>query len=558
MELIVGKNQSQAMPGMHETGEATLQILPSRDMLSTGGRTAMRPVCLIIRDGWGYSQNPEGNAVFAARTPNCDRYKFKYPWTLLECAGEPVGLPEGYQGSSEVGHLNMGAGRIVIQELKRIDDGLSTGELFKGDAWRKLVHQWMARESRLHLLGLLQDEGVHAHQEHLFKIMRRAREENPRGPIVIHPFLDGRDTPPRSCLEYLARLVQVMKEVGGCNIGTVMGRYYGMDRSRNWQLTDRAYHCIVACEGRKAVDAQTAVLKSYAEDRTPDGFEMGDEYIPPHVIGDYDGVRVSDCTLHTNYRQDRAIQLSQAFVDPKYPGQLRTRPTVTYVGLTRYWDEFKDYMLGAIDAGGAMKNLLGEIISNCGLRQLRIAETQKFRHVTSFFNGKRTAPYKNEDQVDIPSRFDPATFASHPEMEAYDVTDALLRRLVDNPYAFIAVNFANCDMVGHTGDLAAATKAVEIVDECMGRIIGRLLDLDAHVLITADHGNSEQMIDYRTGMTKTSHTLNPVEFIYVARDSQGKKLVHRGKLADIAPTILDLLGLDIPEEMTASNLIAPA
>jgi 2,3-bisphosphoglycerate-independent phosphoglycerate mutase len=515
----------------------------------------MRPVCLIIRDGWGYSQIPEGNAVLAAGTPNCDLYKFNHPWTLLDCAGEPVGLPDGYQGSSEVGHLNMGAGRIVIQELKRIDDGLSTGELFKADAWGKLVHHWTAHRSRLHLLGLLQDEGVHAHQEHLFKIMRRARQENPGGPIVIHPFLDGRDTPPRSCLEYLARLAQVMKEVGGCTIGTVMGRYYGMDRSRNWELTDTAYHCMVACEGRKAVDPETAVRKSYAEDRTPDGVEMCDEYIPPHVIGDYDGVRDGDCLLHTNYRQDRAIQLSMAFVDPKYPGHLKTRPAVTYVGLTRYWDEFNDYMLGAIDAGGGMKNLLGEVISNSGLKQLRIAETQKFRHVTSFFNGKLTTPYKNEDQIEIPSRFDPATFASHPEMEAYPVTDALLKRLDHNPYQFIVVNFANGDMVGHTGDIAAATKAIEIVDECVGRIVGRLLDLDAHILITADHGNSEQMIDYQTGVTKTSHTLNPVEFIYVARDSQGKKLVDRGKLSDIAPTVLYLMGLNRPEEMTARNLI---
>jgi 2,3-bisphosphoglycerate-independent phosphoglycerate mutase len=518
----------------------------------------MRPVCLIIRDGWGYCEYPEGNAVLAAKTPSCDGFKSQYPWTLLECAGEPVGLPEGYQGSSEVGHLNMGAGRIVIQELKRIDDGLSTGELFAGEVWKNLMRQWKERGSRFHLLGLLQDEGVHAHQEHLFKIMRRARQENPAGTIFIHPFLDGRDTPPRSCLEYLAILEQVMKEVGGCAIATIMGRYYGMDRSRNWNLTDMAYDCIVSCQGRRAADAQGAVQKSYAEDRTPDGFEMGDEYILPHVIGDYDGVRDNDCILHTNYRQDRAIQLSQAFVDPDYPGRLKVRPSVAYAGLTRYWDDFKNYMLGAIDAGGAMNHLLGEVIADAGLRQLRIAETQKFRHVTSFFNGKRTAPYDREDQVDIPSRFDPATFASHPEMEAWHVTEALLERLKENPYAFIAVNFANCDMVGHTGDMAAATRAVEIVDECVGRLIGPLLELDAHVLITADHGNAEQMIDCQTGMTKTSHTLNPVEFIWVARDSRGRKLIPRGKLSDIAPTVLALMGLPIPAEMTALNLIVPA
>ena len=517
----------------------------------------MRPVCLIIRDGWGYSENHEGNAVLAAKTPNIDFYKNNYPWTLLDCAGEPVGLPDGYQGSSEVGHLNMGAGRIVIQELTRIDDGLSSGKLFEVEQWQNLVANWKKHQSRLHLLGLLQDEGVHAHQEHLFKIMRRARQEYPDGPIIIHPFLDGRDTSPRSCLEYLAKLGPVMEEVDGCTIGTVMGRYYGMDRSRNWGLTDSAYHCIVACEGRKSPDVETAVRTSYAQDKTPDNVDMFDEYICPHVISGYDGVRDGDCILHTNYRQDRAIQLSMAFVDPAYPGKLKTKRAVTYVGLTRYWDEFDAYMLGAMDAGGGMERLLGEVISNAGLRQLRIAETQKFRHVTSFFNGKTTTPYENEDQVDVPSRFDPATFASHPEMEAYNVTTELLRRLEDNPYQFIVANYANGDMVGHTGDLDAAIQAITIVDECVGKVVDRLLELDAHILITADHGNSEQMIDYQTGMTKTSHTLNPVECIYVANDSKGKQLLDHGKLADIAPTVLFLMGLEIPVEMTARNLIVP-
>ena len=515
----------------------------------------MRPLCLIIRDGWGYSEKKEGNAVIAANTPNIDGYKSKYPWTLLECAGEPVGLPDGYQGSSEVGHLNMGAGRIVIQELKRIDDGLRTGELFEVANWKQLIANWLEHKSRLHLLGLLQDEGVHAHQEHLFKIMRRARKEYPEGPIIIHPFLDGRDTPPRSCLEYLATLKTVMQEVGGCTIGTVMGRYYGMDRSKNWKLTDMAYHCIVACEGRRFTDPETAVRESYHQDKTPDGVEMFDEYIPCYVIEGYDGIRDDDCVLHTNYRQDRAIQLSMAFMDPNYPGKLKTKPKVTYVGLTRYWDEFTEYMLGAMDKGGGMENLLGEVISNAGIRQLRIAETQKFRHVTSFFNGKTTTPYRNEDQVEVPSRFDAATFASHPEMEAYNVTEELLGRLRNTAYGFIVVNYANGDMVGHTGDMNAAIKAIQVVDQCVGKLVDHLLELDAHILITADHGNSEEMIDHQTGVTKTSHTLNPVELIYVAGDSPGRRLLDRGKLSDIAPTVLYLLGLEIPVEMTAQNLI---
>ena len=515
----------------------------------------MRPVCLIIRDGWGLNENPRGNAVMAASTPNIDYYKANYPWTSILTSGEAVGLPAGYQGSSEVGHLNMGAGRIVIQELKRIDDGLADGSIFQSEKWQKLVGNWKQSQSRLHLFGLLQDEGVHAHQEHLFKIMHRARSEYPEGRIILHPFLDGRDTPPRSTLEYIAKLKLVMAEVGNCRIGTAMGRYYGMDRAQNWDLTDRAFRCIVDAEGRPAATIEAAVEESYANDKTPDNVTMFDEYILPYVIGDYDGVHDGDSIMHTNYRQDRAIQLTRAFVDPQYPGKLARRPGVTYVGFTQYYDEFTDFMLGAMSKGGGMNKLLGEMISVAGLRQLRIAETQKFRHVTSFFNGKKTTPNLLEDQVEVPGRFDPATFASHPEMDAYNVTEELLKRLQDNPYAFIVVNYANGDMVGHTGDFNAAKKAIEIVDENVGVLVKRLLELDARILITADHGNSEQMIDYVTGMVKTSHTTLPVELIYVAGDAKGKKLKPGGKLADIAPTVLQLLGLEIPKEMTADCLL---
>ena len=473
----------------------------------------------------------------------------------MDCSGEAVGLPEGYQGSSEVGHLNMGAGRVVIQELKRIDDGLSTGELFQSEKWQSLIDNWKQNSSRLHLFGLLQDEGVHAHQEHLFKILRRARKEYPQGEIIIHPFLDGRDTPPRSSSEYLAKLLRILKEVGNCSIGTIMGRYYAMDRSKNWELTDTAYHCIVCAEGQRAIDPVEAVQASYETDKTPDGVDMFDEYIPPFCLGDYDGVKEGDSILHTNYRQDRATQLSKAFTDPGYPGTLKAKPSVVYVGLTRYYDEFTQYMMGPIDAGGSMENLLGEVISKAGIRQLRIAETQKFPHVTSFFNGKATTPYEYEDQISIEGRFDPATFASHPEMEAYRVTDELLKRLQNNPYGFIAVNYANGDMVGHTGNMDAAARAISVVDECTGKVVERLLELDAHILILADHGNSEELIDLETGMTKTSHSLNPVECIYVANDAPGTKLLPRGKLADVAPTVLHLMGLTIPPEMTADNLI---
>ena len=515
----------------------------------------MRPVVLIIRDGWGINPREQGNAVFAAQTPVIDRLKTRYPWSRLACSGEAVGLPEGYQGSSEVGHLNMGAGRVVIQELKRIDDGLSTGELFASPKWAALIANWKANNSTLHFMGLLQDEGVHAHQEHLFKLMRRARGEFAAGRMVIHPFLDGRDTPPRSTLEYLARLGQEMEAVGNCVIGTVQGRYYAMDRSKNYALTDEAYACLVEAKGRAAADAVGAVEASYAADLTPDKTPMTDEYIPPCVIGGYAGMRDGDSVMHFNYRQDRAIQLTQAFVCDDYKGSRAVRPKVAYLGFTRYWDEFTEYLLGAMGGEGGMPNLLGEVIAKAGLRQLRIAETQKFRHVTSFFNGKSTQPYAGEDQVDAGASFDPATFASHPEMDAAKVTTLLLEKLENNPYAFVAVNFANGDMVGHTGDFDAARKAVEIVDTCIGRLLPRLMELDAHVLITADHGNSEQMVDYVTGMVKTSHTLNDVECIYVARDAVGVRLAPQGKLCDIAPTVLSLMGLAIPQEMTAHSLI---
>ena len=515
----------------------------------------MKPVALIIRDGWGYREESEGNAVRAARTPNVDWYLANYPWMLIHASGEPVGLPEGYQGSSEVGHLNMGAGRIVIQELKRINDAMADGSLFEAEDFKRLVENCKTNNSRLHLMGLLQDEGVHAHCDQMFKIMRVVRKRGVEE-IIVHIFADGRDTPPRSTLQYIDQLNEFMKDVGNCRAGTLMGRYYGMDRSRDWDLTSTAFECIVNAAGREAESARAAVEESYAKDKTPDGVEMYDEYIPPYVIGDYDGVRDGDSVLHTNFRQDRAIQLSMAFVEDDYPGTRSRRPGCLYVGLTRYYNEFPRFILGAIDSGGGMKNLLGEVISNKGLKQLRLAETQKYRHVTSFFNGKSTKPYAGEDQIEVKSQYDPATFASHPEMNAYDVRDKFLEIVKGGcDYAFIVINFANCDMVGHTGDMAAATKAVEVVDECVGDCIKRLLELEGEILLTADHGNAEEMIDPNTKRVKTSHSLNPVELIYVSGKAKGKRLKSGGKLADVAPTALKLMNIDIPPEMTARQLI---
>ena len=515
----------------------------------------MRPACLIIRDGWGHNENPKGNAVLAAKKPYVDSLLEKYPWTLLDASGEPVGLPDGYQGSSEVGHLNMGAGRIVIQELKRIDDGLKDGSFFKLPKWGEMMAAWKKSGGTLHLLGLLQDEGVHAHQEHLFKIMHQARAENPGGRMRLHPFLDGRDTPPRSSPEYLAKLKLVMGEVGGdVAIGTMMGRYYAMDRSRDWALTDQAYRALTQAEGRPFKEAIEAVENSWNQDKTPDNFDMVDEYIPPLIAEGYQGMKDGDCVIHTNFRQDRAIQLTQAFIDSNYPGHLTYRPAIKYLALTRYYDELTEYLLGPMGGDEGMPHLLGEVISSHNLKQLRLAETQKYRHVTSFFNGKSTKPFPLEDDIEIKGRFDPATFASHPEMEAYILTDKFLTELLPQKYPLIVINYANCDMVGHTGVMEAATRAVEVVDECLSRMVPALLAMEYQVLITADHGNAEEMIDYETGLVKTSHTTFPVECIYVANEPAGKLIDKKGKLSDLAPSLLHLMELAVPKEMTADDL----
>ncbi len=514
----------------------------------------VEPVVLIIRDGWGLSTQSAGNAVMAADTPNTDRFKREYPWTILDASGVQVGLPEGYQGSSEVGHLNIGAGRIVTQELTRINDELCSGDVWKSSVWREIISRWQRNGSTLHLLGLLQDEGVHAHIDHLLKIISHSRSEYPDGRIVIHPFLDGRDTPPRSCSRYLDELTGAMTRAGRCSIGTIMGRYYGMDRSREWKLTDTALNCIVFGMGRHAATAQDAVRESYLNDLTPDGVEMFDEYIPPYCIGGFQGIEDGDVVLHTNYRQDRAIQLSRAFSNDDYPGEVHVTPNVYYAGMTRYYDGFRNFVIQPIDSDGSMSNILGEVISDAGLKQLRIAETQKFRHVTSFFNGKSTVPFPGEDQVMIPSLIEPSTYARYPEMEAFTVTDELLRRLEDNPYSFIVVNYANGDMVGHTGDFDAAKKAIETVDECLGILVERLLSINAKVLITSDHGNADQMLEESTGKPQTSHSLNPVEFIFIAENAGEYRLRPRGNLSDIAPTVLELLGLPVPPEMTALSL----
>ncbi len=516
---------------------------------------AKNKVLLIIRDGWGMAKPDKYNAVDNARKPNMDRYLKTYPDSVLEPAGEAVGLPAGYQGSSEVGHLNMGAGRIVVQELKRIKDMIEDGTFFGRPALKAAYDNCVAKGSALHLMGLVQDEGVHAHQDHLYALMREARRRGIKQ-VWVHFFSDGRDTPPRSALSFVKMLDEVVKEVGNASVGTIIGRYYAMDRGEKWKLTGQTYNALTRAEGAKAKSAEEALNADYAALKNPNGQPIVDEYIPPTVIEGYPGMKDGDSVVHFNFRQDRAIQLTKCFVEDNYPGSRWKKLDVVYCGLTRYYDEFKFSALPPMDEGGGMDQLLGQVISEHGLRQLRLAETQKFKHVTSFFNGKRTEPYPGEDQVEIKGSWDPATFGEHPEMDAPAVRERALREMASGEYDFILVNFANCDMVGHTGIYEAAVKAVEITDESVGMLVPEALKRGYTVFITSDHGNAEEMWNYKLNMPMTAHTCNPVEFIYVANDTSGVKLRPHGILSDVAPTVLQVLGLPQPKDMTSKTLIA--
>lgn len=515
---------------------------------------AKNKVLLIIRDGWGMYRPDKYNAVRNARTPNMTRFLKQYPNSVLEPAGESVGLPKGYQGSSEVGHLNIGAGRIVIQELKRIKDMIEDGTFFGRPALKAALDNCVAKGSALHLMGLVQDEGVHAHQDHLYSIMREAKKRGIKQ-VWVHFFSDGRDTPPRSALAFVKMLDEVIKETGNAAVGTLMGRYYAMDRGEKWSLVDQTYNAITRAEGAKAATAEAALNDAYANLKNPNGQPIVDEYIPPTIIGAYPGMKDGDSVVHFNFRQDRAIQLTKCFVEDNYPGSRWKKMDVVYCGLTRYYDEFKFSALPPMDEGGGMDNLLGQVISAAGLKQLRLAETQKFKHVTSFFNGKRTEPYAGEDQVEIKGTWDPATFGEHPEMDAPRVRERALAEIASEKYDFIVVNFANCDMVGHTGLYPSTVKAVQITDEAVGQLVAEALKHNYVTMVSSDHGNAEEMWDYKINMPKTSHTVNPVEFIYIAKDAPGVALRSHGILSDIAPTVLQVLGLPQPADMTSRSLI---
>jgi 2,3-bisphosphoglycerate-independent phosphoglycerate mutase len=556
------------------------------------------PVVLIVRDGWGVGgEDNRGNAVAAARTPNTDNLLKTYPHTRLGASGEDVGLTPGSQGSSEVGHLNMGAGRIVEQEVVRIEKRLRDGSFFEDPKLLAAMKRCRSAGTKLHLMGLVQDQGVHAMDSHLYALLELAGKQELKQ-VYVHFFSDGRDTPPRSALTYLERLERKMANLGIGRVASVTGRYYAMDRDRNWERTCRAYEALTEGKGLKAGSAREAIEHAYSRadeevrrardaGREPPSVIETDEFIKPTLIVGRSGAPVGliaagDAVIFFNYRQDRAVQLTMAFVEEDFdqPAFHRgPRMDVQFLGMTRYYDTFENYIIPPMN----MANILGEVLAKHGLRQLRLSETQKFRHVTSFFNSKLEEPFPGEERILVASPKVPE--AEKPEMSAYEVAEMAVAAIAggidaarqaareaekvtlfeapplhanarsEGVYDVLILNFVNGDMVGHTGDFDAAVKAIETVDECVGKVVKATLDRDGIALVTADHGNAEQMIDPTTGTTQTAHTTNEVDFIYVAADAGGITLRDRGTLSDIAPTILDILEVRPPSEMTAESLL---
>uniref|UniRef100_A0A831TZJ6 2,3-bisphosphoglycerate-independent phosphoglycerate mutase n=1 Tax=Geobacter metallireducens TaxID=28232 RepID=A0A831TZJ6_GEOME len=508
-----------------------------------------RPLMLMILDGWGINPSAEHNAVAQARTPNLDSLLAGYPTTEIQTSGMAVGLPDGQMGNSEVGHLNIGAGRVVYQDLTRITKAIQDGDFFTNPVLLECLARTRAAGGRLHLAGLLSDGGVHSHNTHLYALLELAKREGIRD-VFIHAILDGRDTPPKSGADYLAQLEAEIARIGTGAIATVMGRYWAMDRDNRWERVERAYNAMVLGEGVPRKGSAEAIEASYAADVT-------DEFVEPAVIV-RDGaplgqLRDGDGFIFFNFRSDRAREITRALALPDCPGFTRRRrpQLASYVCMTEY-----DATFGLPIAFGPeeLKNILGDVLGQAGLRQLRIAETEKYAHVTFFFNGGIEEPFPLEERCLIPSPKEVATYDQKPEMSAYLVTDELLRRLDSDAYDVIVVNFANADMVGHTGILEAAAKAVEAVDSCVGRIVAKVREKGGAVIITADHGNAEMMVD-ENGGPHTAHTSEPVHLVLVDDSRKGVRL-RAGTLADIAPTMLEILGLSQPAEMTGKSLIA--
>lgn len=503
----------------------------------------MRPIAIIIMDGFGISPTQEGNAIAHARKPNLERLWKEYPTTTLKASGLAVGLPRGQMGNSEVGHLNLGGGRIVYQDLTRISLAVENGTFASNPVLQEAMNLARKGGSKLHLIGLLSDGGVHSHITHLYALLEMARSMD-LSRVFVHAILDGRDVPPRSALGYFRDLEEKFSQTGTGSTATVSGRYYTMDRDRRWERVEKAYRCLVYGEGLRADSAEEAVRKGY--DRGEN-----DEFIMPTVVDDKGMVDDGDSIIFFNFRPDRAREITRAFVDKDFQ-EFATKPIrVHYTCMTQY-----DATLNAPVAYPAenLIDTLGEVVSRAGLKQLRIAETEKYAHVTYFFNGGKEEVNPGEDRVLIPSP-KVATYDLQPQMSAYEVRDELLARLDSGRYDLVVLNFANPDMVGHTGIFEAAVKAVEVVDGCVGEIVNRILSLGGAVLLTADHGNAEKMQDSDTGQPHTAHTTNPVPFTLITSDRKSYCLREDGILADVAPTALELMHIPQPEAMTGRTLI---
>ena len=510
----------------------------------------MKTTVLMILDGLGINEQKEANAFYDAKTPNLDKIIEKYPSAKGYAGGLDVGLPVGQMGNSEVGHLNIGSGRIVYQELTRITKSIEDGDFFDNQEILKAIENCKKKGSALHIFGLLGDGGVHSHISHLYAILEMAKRHNLKK-AYVHAFLDGRDTPPKSGEEYLRQLNEKMRALGVGKIATVIGRYFVMDRDNRWERVKRAYDCLTIGNGEKYVDVEECINKSYING-------VSDEFVLPSNIVDEDGIPVAvvepwDSVIFYNYRPDRAREITRAFCDTEFSGFKREKDLtkIVFVCFTEYDRTIKNKIVAFKPQ--KLDSTLGEYLAGMGKKQLRLAETEKYAHVTFFFNGGVEIPNFGEERILVPSP-KVTTYDLQPEMSAEEVTDKLIESLKSKKYDFIVVNYANPDMVGHTGIQKAAVKAVETVDKCLGRVLETLLEVKGQMFICADHGNCEQMMDYTTGEPHTAHTTNPVPFILV-NYTDGIELKDSGRLADIAPTLVEMMNLPVPKEMTGESLL---
>ena len=508
-----------------------------------------KQVVLIVLDGWGINMNAAGNAIATAKAPVYRSLVNDSPCTQLLASGEAVGLPEGQMGNSEVGHLNLGAGRVVYQDSTRISKAVRDGDFFRNPVLLSTIEQAKHSGGALHLMGLLSDGGVHSRLEHIFALLELVKRKGMQK-VYFHAFLDGRDTPPSSALGYVSQFEDFLAHVGIGKIASVSGRYYAMDRDKRWERVQKAYEALVLGQGIRKYSAGSAIRQSYENGRS-------DEFMLPTVILDATSnrpiatMRDGDAAIFCNFRSDRAREITRVLTDPSF--REFNRPLVpkfsSFACLTQYDETFD---LPVAFAPVRLTRILGEVVSGKQLRQLRIAETEKYAHVTFFFNGGEEQPFPLEDRVLVPSPRDVPTYDKKPEMSAREITEKLIKAILSQQYAFILANYANPDMVGHTGILEAAIKAVEVLDECLGRVVRAAQEAGACVLITADHGNLETMADPTTGQPHTAHTTGPVPFIVVGKNVSLRK---EGILADVGPTVLHLLDIQQPPEMTGATLI---